>query len=379
MKTKICILTSVHLPFDTRIFHKQAKTLAKAGYEVTLIAQHDRNETVDGIKIVALPRPRNRLWRMLGTWRIFKLALKQKADVYHFHDPELLPTGALLKLFTKRKIVYDVHENIQGDISTKSWLPKATRRPISMAYKLIEKISLPFIDKVIIAEESYKKLYIKYNNIILLRNYPVLSLAQPSLIAKNKRPTIVYVGLISEKRGALELVESVRLLKRKNKDVLLNLAGFFQPTSLEAKMRNLLKRLRLNENINLLGYIKHDEIYNILSRCQIGLAIMYPEPNCIESLPTKLFEYMAAGLPLITSNFPLWKKIVEGNNCGLTVNPANSREIARAVEYLIEHPVEAKRMGEKGRKAVLEKYNWDSESKKLLDLYEDLLKRQHKQ
>ncbi len=104
------------------------------------------------------------------------------------------------------------------------------------------------------------------------------------------------------------------------------------------------------------------------------MAILHPEPNYIESFPTKLLEYMAAGLPVIASNFPLWKEIIEGNNCGLTVNPLNPREIAKAVEYLLEQSDEARKMGENGRKAVVEKYNWETESRKLIAVYEDLLK-----
>ncbi len=97
---KVCILTSVHSLFDIRIFHKQAKTLAKAGYDVTLIVQHTRDEVIEGIKVIALPKPKNRFHRMIGlVFRVFRLALTQKADVYHFHDPELLPVGVLLRLF----------------------------------------------------------------------------------------------------------------------------------------------------------------------------------------------------------------------------------------------------------------------------------------
>ena len=111
MNKKVCILTSVHTPFDTRIFHKQAKSLLKAGYDVTLIAQHDKDELVGGIRMVALPKPKNRLWRMLGTWRVFKLALKQKAEIYHFHDPELLPWGWLL---ARRSLASGSRESAPG-------------------------------------------------------------------------------------------------------------------------------------------------------------------------------------------------------------------------------------------------------------------------
>ena len=110
----VCMLTSVHSAFDTRIFYRQARTLAKAGYSVTIIAQHDKDELVDGIGIVALPKPKNRLWRMLGTWRVFKLALKQKSEIYHFHDSELIPVGLLLKLFADGKVIYKDRQETSG-------------------------------------------------------------------------------------------------------------------------------------------------------------------------------------------------------------------------------------------------------------------------
>jgi glycosyltransferase involved in cell wall biosynthesis len=372
---KICILTSVHPPFDTRIYYKQAKSLAKAGYDVTLIAQHDRDEVVEGIRVVALPRPKNRLRRMLGTtWKAFNRARKQKAGIYHFHDPELLPIGVLLKVFTRGKVIYDSHEDVRSELKTKPWLPKVARWFLSLMYRLLERLSLPFIDEIIIAEDSYIKNYKKRSNISVLRNYPVLSYVGGPAEVKASPPALVYVGGISQTRGALELIESLRLLKTKYEKVTLTLVGPIYSNSLEEKIAKLRKELGLQDNVRLAGQVKHQEIYNLLSGCNIGMAILHPEPNYIESLPTKLFEYMAVGLPVIASNFPLWKEIVEGNNCGLTVDPLKPAEIARAVEYLIEHPEEARKMGQNGQKAVMEKYNWETESRKLIELYENLTK-----
>jgi len=374
MNKKVCILTSVHTPFDTRIFHKQAKSLLKASYDVTLIAQHDRDELVGGIRMIALPKPKNRLWRMLGIWRVCKLAFMQKAEIYHLHDPELIPITVLLKLFTNGKVIYDVHENIKYDILSKSWLPKGTKRLFSLMYQLTEKLSFPFIDKIIIAEDSYTKNYRKQDNILALRNYPILSFLKEPSEAKNARPTLVYVGGVTEVRGVWELVESVRLLKPRYDNILLTLAGPIYPVSLEEKIGKLLEQFNLQQNVHSVGRIKHEEVYTILPRCHVGMAILHPTPNHIESLVTKLFEYMAAGLPVIASNFPLWKELIEGNNCGLNVDPLNPEEIAKAVAYLIEHPNEARKMGENGRKAVVVKYNWETESKKLIDVYENLLR-----
>ncbi len=355
--------------------------MLQAGYSVTLIVQHNKDEITDGVKIVALPKPRNRFERMfLGTWRVFAKGINEKADIYHFHDPELLLVGVLLKLVTKAKVIYDVHENVKRDIITKSWLPKAARRPLSLMYRLTEKISLPFIDKIVIAEDSYIDNYKKHNNILALRNYPILSYVRRSLEVKTSPPTLVYVGGISEARGVLELVQSTRLLKLRYENILLILIGQIYLVSLEEKIRKLLEQFDLQDNVRLVGKVKHEEIYDILLGCHIGMAILHPTPNYVESLPTKLFEYMATNLPVIASNFPLWREIVEGNNCGLTVNPLDPGEIAGAVEYLLEHREEARRMAENGRKAVVEKYNWEVESRKLLAVYDDLLKgRQERQ
>ena len=347
--------------------------MVEAGYDVTLIAQHDKDELVDGIKMVALPKPKNRLWRIIGIWRVFKLALKQKAEVYHFHDPELIPIAVLLKLFTNGKVIFDVHENVKYDILSKSWLPKGTRRLLSLTYQLTEKLSFPFIDEIIIAEDSYIKNYKNQKNILALRNYPILSFIKEVSETKNPHPTLVYVGAITEVRGVLELIEATRLLKPKYENILLTLVGRMYPVRLEEKISKLLEQFNLQQNVHLVGKVKHEEVYTILPRCHIGMAILHPTPNNIESLVTKLFEYMAVGLPVIASNFLLWKELIEGNNCGLTADPLNPEEIAKAAEYLIEYPNEARKMGKNGTKAVLEKYNWETESKKLLEIYSKLL------
>jgi glycosyltransferase involved in cell wall biosynthesis len=342
---------------------------------VTLIALHDRDEVMAGIKIIALPKPRNRLRRMLGTtWKAFNRARKQKADIYHLHDPELLPIGVLLRLFTKGKVIYDVHEYVKADIITKPWLPKVVRWPLSLMYWLTEQLSLPFINEIIIAEDSYIKNYKKRKNVLAIRNYPIPSLLKETTGVKNSRPTIVYVGGIVKARGVFELIDTIRLLKTKYGNILLTLVGPVNPDTLAGEIDSLLEQLSLQDNVSLVGKVKHEEVYNILPSCHVGVAILHPTPNYVESLPTKLFEYMTVGLPVIASNFPVWQEVVEENNCGLTVNPFDPEDIAKAIEYLLDNPDQARKMGQNGRKAVLEKYNWENEEQKLIELYENLLK-----
>jgi glycosyltransferase involved in cell wall biosynthesis len=382
MAHKICIITTVHPPFDTRIFHKQAKTLVQAGYDVTLIAQHDRDEVVEGVRIIGLPKPRNRFIRIFGlTWRAFRLALRQRANIYHFHDPELLLVGVLLKLFTGAKLIYDVHENVRKQILNKAWLPAWTRKLLSAFYVLIERICLPFIDKTIIAEDSYIENYHGRKNVVAVRNYPLLSyfvLRNEGVVWPYKMPentfNVIYVGGVTRVRGSVELVKALQLVKLDGyQKVKLFLVGPVTSAGLKEDLEVFIQKHELKDYVYMPGSVSHEKVPGLLAQAHVGVAVLHPDPNYIESLPTKLFEYMAAGLPVISSNFPLWKEIVEGNECGITVDPLNPKKIAEAIEYLLNHPEERQRMGENGRRAVLEKYNWETESAKLLKLYEELL------
>lgn len=126
--------------------------------------------------------------------------------------------------------------------------------------------------------------------------------------------------------------------------------------------------------VECFAWMPHEENIKHLLDADCGLVCFQPAPNQINAMPRKMFEYMAASLPVIASNFSLWKEIIEGNKCGICVDPLNPKEIAKAIDYLIEHPQDARRMGENGRKAILEKYNWENESVKLLNLYDKLVR-----
>lgn len=362
---KVCILTSVHFPFDTRIFHKEAKSLVKAGYDVTLIAQHDKEEIVDGIRIVPLPKPKNRIERMTRTvWTAYQKALKINADIYHFHDPELLPIGLLLKCHGKR-VIYDVHEDVPRQNLSKPYIPIIFRKPISALIEAIEAFSARRFDGVVTATPYINKRFSELGaNAVNVNNYPLASeLVLDDDQWEKKERAVCYVGGITKIRGAFEMLEAIgktgyRLL----------LAGNFEP-GLEGQ----LKRLPGWRHVDAIGFVNRKGVRATLARSMAGLVLLHPIINYIDALPIKMFEYMSAGIPVIASNFPLWREIVEGNQCGLTVNPLDPEEIVRAIEYLITHPEEARRMGENGQRAVLAKYNWEQEGAKLLGLYKKLM------
>ena len=364
-------ITTVHPPFDTRIFHKEAKTLAQAGYEVVLIAQHDGDEMVDGVKIVALPMPRNRFARIFGfTWRAFHIALRERADVCRFHDPELLPIGVLLKIFTGAKVIYDVHEDVPEQILTKHWIPRLLRRPLAGVFNAFEKLLARALDAVVVATEGIAEKFAHLKPIVV-HNYPDLGMLPKPCTRSGggKEKVLVYIGGISEIRGAMEMVQALEHLSPVW-DIRLDLIGKFEPPDLEQELQALPGYRR----VRFLGWMPPERVYTHLENADVGLVCLHPEPRFMIAWPVKLFEYMAAGLPVVASNFPLWKEIVEGNRCGVTVDPLDPKAIAQAIEYLLTHPEEAHQMGENGRRAVEEKYNWEREKEKLLELYEQLLK-----
>lgn len=217
---KIVHISTVHCSCDARIFHKEAKSIAAAGYDVILIAEHDKDETLDNVKIIGLSKPKNRLERFLKqTWRALRIAISQRAEIYHFHDPEFVPAGVLLKLITNTKVIYDVHEDVPNQILDKTWLPIWARKPIALGYRLIERMLIRFLDAIIIAEDSYRKYYFGMKEHVAIKNYPIIkytnNIEQKPKLNNNSRKEFktIYVGGITELRGAIEIVKAIKILK----------------------------------------------------------------------------------------------------------------------------------------------------------------------
>ncbi|MCK4791003.1 MAG: glycosyltransferase, partial [Desulfobacteraceae bacterium] len=181
-------------------------------------------------------------------------------------------------------------------------------------------------------------------------------------------PELAYVGGITARRGVREMVEAVGRLS-KGLDAKLALAGDFRPLDLEAEVRVM----HGWERVNFLGWQNRSEVAMLLGRVRAGLVVLHPEPNYLEAYPVKLFEYMAAGLPVIASNFPLWREIVLDAGCGLLVDPLDTEAIAEAIQELLENPANAEAMGKRGQTAVRKRYNWDRELEKLLSFYDGML------
>jgi hypothetical protein len=361
----------VHPIWDVRVFHKECRSVVAAGYPVTLVAPHDCDEVIDGVRVCGVGVAGGRIKRMTMTVaRVLRRAWEVDADIYHFHDCELVPAGLMLQVLG-RHVVYDVHEDVPRDLVTRYYLPAATRRVIARVIEVIENAAAKRFSAVVTATPAIGARFGRLNpRTCVVNNYPILRELAPSEETpwSSRGPAVAYVGAIAEERGIVEMVQAMAELSP-GLDATLELAGSFSP----AEDRALVERHPGWKRVHELGQLPRPDVATLLSRVRAGLVIFRPAPNHVGAQPNKLFEYMAAGIPVIVSDFPLWRELVEGAGCGLLVDPSDATVIAQAIEYLLTHPAEAEAMGRRGRQAVEARYNWESESAKLIRLYEEIL------
>ena len=366
---KICHLTSVHSQTDTRIFIKECRSLVEAGFKVHFIVPGALTSMVNGVQIHGVPKEAgNRLKRMTKTVnRVYKKGLEIDADVYHFHDPELIPVGLKLKKRGK-KVIYDVHEDVPRQILTKKWLPKNTHTLISQAVEKYENRAAKKFDAIITATPFIRERFLKIGcNAHDVNNYPLLKELKIEDVGwSEKEDSVCYVGGIAFIRGIKEMVQALEMTN----DTTLLLGGQFSVASEKEIVTNLEGWKKVSE----LGFLNRDGVKDTYRKSKAGLVTLQPTINYIDALPVKMFEYMAAGIPVIASNFPLWQGIIEKSKSGVCVDPLNPEKIAEAINWIIENPEKAEQMGRNGRKAVETEYNWEQESKKLVQIYKNLMK-----
>ncbi len=361
---KVCHMTSAHPVDDIRIFHKECCSLAKFGFEVYLVAPNCIEEVKNGVNILSISvSGKGRFNRMLKKGKaVYKRALEIDADLYHFHDPELLRFA--LRLKRKGKIViYDAHEDVPKQILDKHWIPGFARKLTSKMFSAYERYVSKRISGVISVTEIICNRFKTFNpNVELVANYPLMnetqSLREINIDVVPRR--ICYVGGLFPKRGVKELVQAMEYV-----DAELVLAGTFSPPEFEEE----LSKLNGWNKVDYRGQVNRVELLNILKSSSIGAVTLHPTASYMEALPIKMFEYMSAGIPFVASNFPLWKQIIDAESCGLVADPVDPKEIANALQFLLDNPEDAKNMGMNGYQAFISKYNWDKEEQKLNDFY----------
>jgi glycosyltransferase involved in cell wall biosynthesis len=301
------------------------------------------------------------------TRRLYEAARKLDAAVFHLHDPELLPVGLALKGLG-RKVVFDSHEDVAKQIHAKSYIPKFARSAVSTLYSWFESRASKHFSAIVCATPSIAETFAKYGaETTVVANYPIID----ELISvrdgeDRKSNTVCYVGDLTDVRGIREIVKAAALSRAA---VQLKYCGRFESSSFEREIMALPEARKAM----FLGWLDRGDIAQLFRESIAGLVTLQKTPNYFEALPIKMFEYMSAGLPVIASNFPLWREIIGGADCGICVDPTDVQAIADAIDVLATNRKRAEDMGRNGQAAVMQKYNWATQAEKLLALYERLV------
>ena len=375
-RRKIAILSSVHLALDNRVFYREARTLADAGYNVTLIAVHDRDETKDGVHIRALPRVarshRPLLWR-----KLYHMALETEADAYHIHDPELLMITPWLRRVTGRPTIYDIHEANADFIAVKDYLPTLVRRPLAGLFRRAEPRLARGESGLIFADDAIAVDFATFPGPrATLFNFPGRDLIEhgaAAALTQRMEPIILYLGGLERNRGASLMIAAFAEVVAQAPAARLLIVGHFMPPELEQEVRVGAAARGIGHAVTITGRVPFEHIGDHLSRAAVGWVAWQPVAKNRKNIPTKLFEYMAYGLPIVSSDLPSTQPFVESGVNGLLVTADSPAAHAAALLQLLSDPEGATTMGRAGRRLVETQYNWEEMVPRLLSLYETIL------
>jgi glycosyltransferase involved in cell wall biosynthesis len=387
---------------DPRVL-KEARSLAHAGYDVTVIAwdregKFAAGEPVDGFAVKRVQDVRSgygvgvrqafllpRFW--LRAWQHLD---KLKPMVVHCHDFDTLPPGWLWAKLHRRRVIYDAHEyyvELQKPRLT-GVVGKALLAIIGTAEQSLSRTA----DAVITVDERIARQY-RNHRVVIVGHYPPIDFAEdaatrsqteapseratppggtgPSDIGDNPhQPCLVYAGRFSTDRGMLVIAEALRRVAAAGFRPHAHLLGTWTSRAEEQAFAEAIRGLE--DQIEVAGWVPFDQVAHQLRKADIALAILQPIPRYVTALPVKLFEYMACGLPVIISDFPPNRAVVAAADCGILIDPTNTAAVAAAIQHLLTHSGEARRLGQNGRQAFEASYNWQALEPRLFDLYSDL-------
>lgn len=364
---------------DMRIFEKECKSLAKAGFDVSLIGFGEKEETeiIDGVRCIQLFCPiKNNLELLRKRNKLsLKAALELDADIYHLHEPELLPVGKKLKKKGKT-VIFDSHEfygwQLKDNIHKIKIInvPASFMRVVGALYMQYEKKICRKIDAVVQVCTMNGLDYFanRCSRSVFIRNLPNASeYARISPIDFSNGLKIAMIGSITKERGVTQLIQATYQVKAN-----LALAGLFSPKTYEKE----LKEMPEYACVDYKGFLDKNGMFTVMEQSNIGASTLLHvgQYDKIDTFPTKVYDYMAMELPVILSNTAYAQKMNKKYHFAICVNPEDLEEIAQAMTWIQEHPEQAIEMGKNGRKAIIEEFNWEKESERLVAFYKSLCK-----
>lgn len=374
---KVCILSSVHIALDNRVFYREAQSLRRNGYEVTLIAVHEREEVKDGVRIVPLPRVAR--WKRPFLWHtLFQLAVATQADIYHFHDPELLLVAPWIRWRTGKPTVYDIHEVYPDFIKVKDYMPAWLRYPIAWAFYWLEPLLARLQSGLVFSDDEIAKTFagVKRPKTTLF-NFPSLDfvqtgIAQTQQIA-NREPMVLHLGGHERNRGTRLMMAAFEQVLKTMPEAKLCLVGHFVPPQLAQEVWEDAMSRGITHAVQIVGRVPFETIGNYLQRAAVGWVPWQAYPKNDKNIPTKLFEYMSYGLPIVSSDLASTRPFIQQGVNGFLVQPDDPSAHAQAILRVLQDAENGRMMGQHGQEMVSSQYNWGEMEKRLLALYEKLL------
>lgn len=359
---RICHLSTVHGPFDARIFHKECRTLASAGHEVFFVVPHGRDEESSGVRILALPVPGNRAVRMSYTMAAaFFRVLSTGAQVVHFHDPELIFLAAVFRLLGKT-VIYDVHEDVPKDILDKEWVGSlAVRKAVAFVAGAVEKFAARFVFDAVVAATPF--IGSKFKRCFVIRNLPILSLAEEFeavKVADGGPPLIVYSGGLTRIRGVRNMISAMEHVAGRAR---LLLMGEWE----DEDFRRECEALAGYRHAIYAGFIPYGKHFAHIRSGIAGIINFLPLPNHEDALPNKPFEYMACGLPTVMSDFRYWREVFRP--CAVFADPNDPRDIAAKIISIVDNAKLRKYLSDNSSRMIAGEYSWEAESSRLIEFY----------
>lgn len=306
---------------------------------------------------------------------VLRKALTLQADVYHLHDPELIPLGLVLARLFGKRVVYDAEEDFPSMMQTKAWIPTVLRTSATRITEASESLAARYFEGVITADPSTLRRMTRTGRSqkLVFFNLPALELF-PEPIHENKRFDFVYRGGLSDRCGTLLLLHALRSVIDAGNEASLLLVGYFENLVSEQAVRQQISLLKLEEWVQVeSGKIPHELMAEKLSVGRVGVCPLLSIPKFRHNIPVKIFEYWACALPVIASDLPPIVPFFRQEKFGLLFRPGDVKSLASAMLWMLRHPAEAHQMGSLGRNAVRDRLNNRCESQKLRRFYERIM------
>ncbi len=373
---RVAIVTSIHPDFDSRIW-KHAKGLARAGYEVNFVCpwKVESGTHCDGVRFHTFERVTNRALRAFQIPRRILaklLPLLRQVQLVHFHDIDILPWMTLLSFF--KPVVYDVHENYPEEMMVRDWIPKPLRRMLRFGVYWVQLFCSMKIRNVVLVAPSYDSGFTSdYLRRIYFRNLATLDLMKdvaPDYL--ERPPAVIFTGSQYENNGTLLYLEIAEICKQSAPELPFYLTDRFGNAAFKARVLGVIEKKNLT-NVHFLPNVRPHELMPILNRATVAVSPSLRVPQQIKGFHTKLYEYMAAGLPFVASDLPHESELITRNHCGFLARPEEPESFANAILRLVGDREHAFQLGMNAQRAFTNYYSWESELAELLNFYDRIL------